>query len=390
MACEVRRSEAAEIRSFTPLPIVMAYYAGRPGCRRRPRRITERSRGTERKPDGLARPARRDGCRVVPDGDGECWPHRRGTDLPIVSFDLHGNLSEAIKLHRGGIAPIPHRSAEAGLRAASLLVQRGEVRPRTALAKPPVIVNIMVHDTSQEPLKGFMDEVRALEQKPGILAASLLPGFAYADVPQMGPSVVVVAEDEAQAQAEADALAAKLWAARKRLTKQLPDAATAVALAMKEERKPVVLVDTGDNVGGVRRQTAPDPYEMLRQRDGRRRACTLPTRWVSVAAGVGRSGPGRRWPGGQAARLRCRCAAACVSRHDYVEHEVRHGGKRLNHMGLTAGRGAGRNLLVLTSLRHPPFSLGQLTARHPAASSAHLVAKAAIAYKAAYLPVAAR
>jgi microcystin degradation protein MlrC len=78
--------------------------------------------------------------------------------------------------------------------------------------------------------------------------------------------------------------------------------------------------------------------------------------------------------------------------HDgtYVEPQVRHGGKRINHMGLTAlVEIAGRNLLVLTSQRHPPFSLGQLTCLgiQPRQQRV-LVVKAAIAYKAAYAPVA--
>jgi microcystin degradation protein MlrC len=49
----------------------------------------------------------------------------------------------------------------------------------------------------------------------------------------------------------------------------------------------------------------------------------------------------------------------------------------------------GDNLLVLNSLRHPPFSLGQLTCLgiRPEARRV-LVVKAAIAYKAAYDPVA--
>src|SRR5437660_942236 len=83
-----------------------------------------------------------------------------------------------------------------------------------ALAKPPVLVNIMVHDTSEEPLRSLLAEARALEERPGILAVSLLPGFAYADVPQMGPSVVVVADGDAGlARREADRLAARLWEA---------------------------------------------------------------------------------------------------------------------------------------------------------------------------------
>jgi microcystin degradation protein MlrC len=78
--------------------------------------------------------------------------------------------------------------------------------------------------------------------------------------------------------------------------------------------------------------------------------------------------------------------------HDgtYVEPEVRHGGKRVNHMGLTAVvETAGGNLLVLNSLRHPPFSLGQLTCLGIRPERQRLlVVKAAIAYKAAYAPVA--
>jgi microcystin degradation protein MlrC len=78
--------------------------------------------------------------------------------------------------------------------------------------------------------------------------------------------------------------------------------------------------------------------------------------------------------------------------HDgnYVEPEPRHGGRRFNQMGRTALLElAGGNLLVLNSQRHPPFSLGQLTCLgiEPARQRL-LVVKAAVAYKAAYGPIA--
>jgi len=74
----------------------------------------------------------------------------------------------------------------------------------------------------------------------------------------------------------------------------------------------------------------------------------------------------------------------------YVEHEVRHGGRRTNHMGLTAlVELPERNLLVLNSQRHAPFSLGQLTCLGIQPQRQRiLVVKAAIAYKAAYAPIA--
>jgi microcystin degradation protein MlrC len=78
--------------------------------------------------------------------------------------------------------------------------------------------------------------------------------------------------------------------------------------------------------------------------------------------------------------------------HDgtYVEPAVRHGGKRINHMGPTAlVELPGENLLVLNTQRHPPFSLGQLTCLGIRPERQRLlVVKAAIAYKAAYGPIA--
>jgi microcystin degradation protein MlrC len=288
---------------------------------------------------------------------------------------------------------------ETGRRATRLIagLLREEVRPIAAIAKPPLIVNIMVQDTSQEPLRAFMDEARRVEEKPGILAASLLPGFAYADVPQMGPSVVVVADfDPGLARREADALAARLWEARERLDRTLPDAATAVAAALKAERTPVVLVDTGDNVGGGSAGNGIVLLaEMLRQGATDGVVCLYAPDEVALCAAAG-VGAEVRLTLGSKVEQRHGTAVTLTGRvrvlHDgtYVEHQIRHGGKRINHMGLTAlVEGPGRNLLVLTSQRHPPFSLGQLTCLgiHPERQRL-LVVKAAIAYKAAYAPVA--
>src|SRR5207302_9177753 len=44
--------------------------------------------------------------------------------------------------------------------------------------------------------------------------------------------------------------AARLWGARASMGRELHDAAAAVARALRAERLPVVLVETGDNVGG--------------------------------------------------------------------------------------------------------------------------------------------
>jgi microcystin degradation protein MlrC len=342
-----------------------------------------------------------------PDGDGEVLKRLRaalGPDFPIVvTFDLHGNLSQRrIDACNASVAyrTCPHiDQKECGHRAAALLhaMLRGRLRPSQALAKPPVIVNIMTHDTSEEPLRSFMDEARALEKQKGIASVSLLPGFPYADVPDMGPSVVVVTDnDPALARREADRLAGRLWEARERLVAALPDATKAVAQAIKADRLPVVLVDTGDNVGGG---SAGDGTillaEMLRQGATGGVVCLYDPEAVRACAAKGAGQEVQLQVGGKVDRLHgdtVSFTGRIRLLHDgtYEESQVRHGGKRINHMGLTAlVELAGRNLLVLNSQRHPPFSLGQLTCLGIEPRQQRLlVVKAAIAYKAAYAPIA--
>jgi microcystin degradation protein MlrC len=266
-----------------------------------------------------------------------------------------------------------------------------------ALAKPPMLLNIMTHDTSCEPLASYMQKARDLEGRPGILAACLLPGFAYADVPHMGPSVVVVSDGDAElARRSADELAADLWASREKFDVRLPDASTAVGLALRADKLPAVLVDTGDNVGGG---SAGDGTvvlaELLRQGATGSVVCIYAPEEVRRCVAVGEGATVALTVGGKVDRLHGEplSVSGTVRRlHDgtYVEGEVRHGGQRVNRMGLTAlVELAGDNLLVLTTLRHPPFSLGALTCLGIEPGERRiLVVKAAIAYKAAYAPVA--
>jgi microcystin degradation protein MlrC len=242
-----------------------------------------------------------------------------------------------------------------------------------------------------------MQAVRAAENRPGILAASLLPGFAYADVPQMGPALIVVADgDPNLARREADRLGNILWETRTQLVRQLPDARAAVAQAVGAERLPVVLVETGDNVGGGSAGDATFVLsELLLQKATDSVVCLFAPDEVRQCAAAGIGAEVRLTVGGKVDRLHgepVTVTGRVKVLHDgtYLEPEVRHGGKRLNHMGLTALLELpGRNLLVLNSQRHPPFSSGQLTCVGIEPRRQRIVVvKAAIAYKAAYAPLA--
>jgi microcystin degradation protein MlrC len=213
----------------------------------------------------------------------------------------------------------------------------------------------------------------------------------------MGPSVVVVADNDPElARREADALASRLWAARDKMVARLPEAPAAVTQALVASRTPAMLVDTGDNVGGG---SAGDGTiilrELLRQQATDSVVCLYAPEAARQCATAGIGNEVTLEVGGKVDRLHgepVKITGRVRVLHDgtYVEPEVRHGGKRVNHMGLTAlVETAGRNQIVLNSLRHPPFSLGQLTCLgiQPARQRI-LVAKAAIAYKAAYAPIA--
>ncbi len=334
-----------------------------------------------------------------------------GSELPIVvTHDFHGNIPEDVIRHSTALVvyqTCPHVDQRArGLKAAGIAasVVRGQVRPTQAIAKPPMLLNIRFHNTSQEPMRQFVEESRKLEEQPGILAVSVAAGYQYADVPQMGPSVVVVTDNDApRAQAEAKRLSDMLWDIRERLVLDLPDAAGAVRQAIEGDAFPAVVVEMGDNIGGG---SAGDSTfilaELLRQKaEGWVVAITDPEAVaVAVSSGVGQ--PFECMVGGKTDRLHgdpVRIRGSVKSIHDgkFLETEVRHGGQRYFDQGLTAvveAEGSTRdlpNLLMLTTRRQMPFSLHQLISCgiYPERQKI-LVVKAAVAFRAAYEPVAAR
>ena len=172
--------EAADAEGFEAIPILMAWATpSGPVTAEVFDEITQAliDRVRREQPDGLLLALH--GAMVAeshPDADGEVLARLRqalGSTFPIVvTLDLHGNLSE--RLVNACTAAVAYRTnphvdqRECGRRAARLMVRtlRREVRPCVALAKPPLIVNIMVQDTSQEPLRAFMQEARAWRSIP--------------------------------------------------------------------------------------------------------------------------------------------------------------------------------------------------------------------------------
>ena len=348
-------------------------------------------------------------ARSHPDADGEVLRRirgRLGDALPIIAtLDYHANVSRTMCDQADalvGYQTYPHvDQREIGLIAAELMVRtiRKEIRSRVALASPPMILNLLGQETDREPLRSLLARAREAERRPGMLSVSLMAGFPYADVAKMGPSVIAVADgDRAAAQHVADELAELMWEARRELFVPCPGPEEAVRLALASERGPVVLVDLGDNIGGG---SAGDGTvllaELLRQRATKAVVVLHDPDAVQIARQAGPAGRFESAVGGRVDRLHgdpVRVCGVVEALHDgtWVEDQPRHGGRRFNDQGPTAVVTIdGPNTLVLNSLRTPPFSLGQLTSLGIDPSrQAILVVKAAVAYKAAYGPIAAR
>src|SRR6476646_8022157 len=189
-----------------------------------------------------------------PSGDGEIVRRVRqamGPQFPIgVTHDFHANVDPVIIANANVVITgkeCPHLDTkERGFQTAEIPARmiKGEVKPVQALVKPPMMLNLIHHDTYRLPLKTIVDASKETEKHPGVLAVSIPGGYQYGDVPAMGPSVIVITDnDMALAKKESERLAALVWGIRDDLKLDLPDAAGAVRMAKESKAFPVTLMD---------------------------------------------------------------------------------------------------------------------------------------------------
>jgi microcystin degradation protein MlrC len=266
----------------------------------------------------------------------------------------------------------PHVDQRArGLEAAELMARtlRGQARPVQAAAMPPIVVSIEAQRTARPPARQLYELADQLLARPGVLSVSVVLGFAYADVEEMGSSVIVVADGErALAQAAADELAAVLWAQRADFTVR----GLTVSEAIEQTRPgsadgPVGLLDVGDNVGGGSPGDGTLLLHALHARGCRAFVCLWDPESVAAAVGVGAGARCRLSMGGKSAiqpggPLECDVTVSGLHDGRFTESQPRHGGMSAFNMGPTAVVRTDAGLTVmLTTNRVMPVSLGQLT-----------------------------
>lgn len=342
---------------------------------------------------------------AAPDADGNWLSRLRshlGPDMPMIgTLDAHANLSpqmaaacDALVAYRTN----PHLDQFArGEEAADLVVETvsGKIRPTMAAAFPPLVINIE-RQAVEEPHWDRVREVCETQRaRPDILSNSVLLGFPYADVPEMGAATIAVTDNDPQlARQAADELADVLWSDRSKFEAELISVEQAMDRCLELE-SPVCLLDMGDNVGGG---SAADGTALAAALDARGISpavvCIFDPQSVDQAAqaGVGQQTSltiGARTDDLHGSPLPLDVTVRGLYEGKFHETETRHGGFLHFDQGRTAVVESKQGLtVVLTSRRMVPFSLEQLRSCNlDPASFRILVAKGVNAPLAAYREV---
>jgi microcystin degradation protein MlrC len=186
-----------------------------------------------------------------------------GWDIPIMcAMDLHANISPELLDWADAICAdqeMPHiDKREVGRRTARIMLAtlRGEIEPTIAMSKPGIVVPSLFSNTNVSPGKDLKVRLREWEKHPGVVDVSVFYGFAWADVPQLGMTMVAVTNNNpALAEEVVEDLSDLALEKRRELTGEgkLLNVRNGVALAIykaKGTSKPIIIshpsVRTGD------------------------------------------------------------------------------------------------------------------------------------------------
>ncbi len=125
---------------------------------------------------------------------------------------------------------------------------RGQVRPVMSMYDCRQIGS---YPTTEPLMRAFVDKVKALEGKDGILSISIGHCFPYADVEELSGRILVVADgDKAKADAMATRIGEEFVAMRGRTAPPYTTVEDGFAAARAHNGGPVVVADPADNAGG--------------------------------------------------------------------------------------------------------------------------------------------
>jgi microcystin degradation protein MlrC len=203
--------------------------------------------------------------RDLPDSEGDWMSAIRNTAgtrcVIAASYDLHGNVSQRVFDNVDILTAYrtaPHVDTEATReRAIRLLTEILEVgqRPKSRLYQIPVALPGEKTSTEWEPGQSLYAEIDNTIKRGGILDASILVGYAWADEPRTGATVIVYGQEQVPVDDEARRLAQAYWNRRKDFRFGVPAGTSdeCISMALAAEESCMFISDSGDNptAGGV-------------------------------------------------------------------------------------------------------------------------------------------
>lgn len=180
-------------------------------------------------------------------------------DIPIfTSLDMHATMTERMHVNADGFVGYkcaPHTDCyETGEHAANMTIDVLEngIKAYSSWVRVPILIAGEQSSTTVEPMITLIKKLREAEKKTGIMAASYLMGFPWADNPDSSVAVYVVGKDSDLVKNEALDLAHFIWSKKDEFcfeTQALheKEAIDAAVEAADDGVTPVYLSDSGDN-----------------------------------------------------------------------------------------------------------------------------------------------
>ena len=208
------------------------------------------------------------------DCEGDLLTHIRrivGPKVPIgAELDPHCHMTKAMESATDAMIcfkEFPHTDfMERGEELVTIIADaaRGKVRPVQSVFDCRMINS---YPTSREPMRSFVDRIKAMEGKDGMLSISIVHCYPYADVPDLGTKIMVVTDNRKDhGDRLARQLGEELIAMRDKVRPPFLSLEGALDAALKVEGGPVVVAEPADNAGGGAPSDSTFFLELLRKR----------------------------------------------------------------------------------------------------------------------------
>jgi microcystin degradation protein MlrC len=312
---------------------------------------------------------------TIDDLDGHWFKQIRnlvGRGIPLVAtLDPHGNLSvemveatDAIFAYKTN----PHiDQRETGRRAAHAMLDiiRKKIRPVQQLKQLPLAISIEQQCSFLEPCLSLYKLAGEMEKQPGVIQINIMLGFPYADVEKMGSSLLVVTDNDPELATNLiSQLAEKIKSELKSYSGSKISPEQAIKM-VSNSAKPVLFLDMGDNIGGGSPGNSTMLLKLLNNSGNYRFYICLYEPDAVKQTELAK--PGERFdlqlkddffPMGFSETVQC----LYTGPGRFKEDKPVHGGKTEFDMGRIAiVETDNGGVIMLTSIRMPPFSLKQLT-----------------------------